>query len=109
NVLGSRGSVVPFFRQQVSQGFIPITDERMTRFTITLQEGGDFVLASLGRAWGGEIFVPKIPSYRVVDVPTAIAPGVEQRIVGIRPGEKVHEEMITMTDAMSTVEFPDYF
>lgn len=109
NVLGSRGSVVPFFRQQVSQGFIPITDERMTRFTITLQEGVDFVLASLGRAWGGEIFVPKIPSYRVVDVATAIAPGVEQRIVGIRPGEKLHEEMITMTDAMSTVEFPDYF
>lgn len=109
NVLGSRGSVVPFFRAQMSRGYLPITDERMTRFTITLQEGVDFVLESLGRMWGGELFIPKIPSYRVVDVATAIAPELEQRIVGIRPGEKLHEEMITSTDAMSTVEFARHF
>ncbi len=109
NVLGSRGSVVPFFRAQQHQGFLPITDERMTRFTITLQEGVDFVLSSLALMWGGELFVPKIPSYRVIDVATAIAPELEQRIVGIRPGEKLHEEMITSTDAMSTVEFDDYY
>lgn len=109
NVLGSRGSVVPFFQQHASRGFLPITDERMTRFNITLQQGVDFVLACLARQWGGELFVPKIPSYRVTDVATAVAPEAEQRIVGIRPGEKLHEEMITSTDAMSTVEFDDYY
>lgn len=109
NVLGSRGSVVPYFKSQAESGSLPITDERMTRFNITLQQGVDFVLECLNRQWGGEIFIPKIPSYRVVDVATAVAPEAEQRIVGIRPGEKLHEEMITTTDSMSTIEFDDYY
>lgn len=109
NVLGSRGSVVPFFKNQAAAGVIPITDERMTRFTITLQQGVDFVFDCLGRMWGGELFVPKIPSYRVTDVATAVAPHARQEIVGIRPGEKLHEEMITTTDSMSTIEFDDYY
>lgn len=109
NVLGSRGSIVPFFKERQAEGVIPITDDRMTRFTITLQEGVDFVLDCLARMWGGELFIPKIPSYRVVDVATAIAPDAEQRVVGIRPGEKLHEEMITETDSMSTVEFDKYY
>lgn len=109
NVLGSRGSVVPFFRDQAARGFLPITDRRMTRFSITLQQGVDFVLSCLARQWGGELFVPKIPSYHVTDVAEAVAPGVEQRNVGIRPGEKLHEEMITATDSMSTIEFDDYY
>lgn len=109
NVLGSRGSVVPFFKEHAKWGYLPITDSRMTRFNITLQRGVDFVLESLGRQWGGELFVPKIPSYRVTDVATAVAPELEQRIVGIRPGEKLDEEMITTTDAISTIEFDDYY
>jgi FlaA1/EpsC-like NDP-sugar epimerase len=109
NVMGSRGSVIPFFRAQADSGVLPITDPNMTRFNITLQEGTDFVLASFQRMWGGEIFVPKIPSYRITDIATAIAPEAEQKVVGIRPGEKVHEEMITSTDSLSTVEFDDYF
>ncbi len=109
NVMGSRGSVIPFFQAHAEKGFLPITDKRMTRFNITLQQGVDFVLDCLARQWGGELFVPKIPSYRVGDVATAIAPGVEQREVGIRPGEKLHEEMITSTDSMSTIEFDDYY
>ncbi len=109
NVMGSRGSVIPFFRERAASGVLPITDERMTRFNITLQEGVDFVLDSFNRMWGGEIFVPKIPSYRIVDVAAAIAPDAEQKIVGIRPGEKLHEEMITSTDSYSTIEFDSYF
>lgn len=109
NVLGSRGSVVPFFKSKAESGVLPITDPRMTRFNITLQQGVDFVLECLHRQWGGELFVPKIPSYNVVDVATAVAPDARQEIVGIRPGEKLHEEMITATDAMSTVEFDDYY
>lgn len=109
NVLGSRGSVIPFFRVRASGGTIPITDPRMTRFSITLQEGVDFVLACLQRMWGGELFVPKIPSYRILDVAAAVAPGVPTEVVGIRPGEKLHEEMITGTDSRSTVEFEDYY
>ena len=109
NVMGSRGSVIPFFKKVAANGEIPITDERMTRFNITLQEGVDFVIRNLERMWGGELFVPKIPSYRIVDVAEAIAPGVPYKIVGIRPGEKLHEEMITSTDALGTVEFDDYF
>ena len=109
NVLGSRGSVVPFFKERASDGVLPITDAGMTRFTITLQQGVDFVLDCLGRMWGGELFVPKIPSYNVTDVATAIAPNAKQEIVGIRPGEKLHEEMITSTDSMSTIEFDDYY
>lgn len=109
NVMGSRGSVIPFFRSRAESGVLPVTDERMTRFTITLQQGVDFVLASLDRMWGGEIFVPRIPSYRILDVATAVAPDARVEIVGIRPGEKLHEEMITETDALSTVAFEDYF
>ena len=109
NVMGSRGSVIPFFLKQRELGHLTITDERMTRFNITLEEGVDLVLMALEKMWGGEIFVPKIPSYRITEVAEALAPGVETRIVGIRPGEKVHEEMITETDALSTVEFEKYF
>ncbi|MEO1056162.1 MAG: UDP-N-acetylglucosamine 4,6-dehydratase (inverting) [Actinomycetota bacterium] len=109
NVMGSRGSVIPFFRERASSGVLPITDDRMTRFNITLQEGVDFVLDSFDRMWGGEIFVPKIPSYRIIDVAAAIAPDAERKIVGIRPGEKLHEEMITSTDSYSTIEFDSYF
>jgi UDP-N-acetylglucosamine 4,6-dehydratase len=109
NVMGSRGSVIPFFQGAAESGVLPITDLEMTRFNITLQEGTDFVLNCLGRMWGGEIFVPKIPSYRITDIATAVAPDAEQNVVGIRPGEKVHEEMVTSTDSLSTIEFDDYF
>tara|TARA_B100001121_G_scaffold308362_1_gene332205 strand:- start:613 stop:1611 length:999 start_codon:yes stop_codon:yes gene_type:complete len=109
NVLGSRGSVIPFFQKEASKGVLPITDKRMTRFNITLQEGVDFVLQCLDKMWGGELFVPKIPSYRILDVAKAIAPNCELKIVGIRPGEKLHEEMITKTDAMNCIEFEKYF
>ncbi|HKR25253.1 MAG TPA: UDP-N-acetylglucosamine 4,6-dehydratase (inverting) [Allosphingosinicella sp.] len=109
NVMGSRGSVIPFFRARAESGVLPITDERMTRFSITLSEGVDFVLDCLERMWGGELFVPKIPSYRILDVAAAVAPGARIEVVGIRPGEKLHEEMITVTDALNTVEFDDYY
>ncbi len=109
NVMGSRGSVIPFFQKMAAIGEIPITDERMTRFNITLQEGVDFVVDNLDRMWGGELFVPKIPSYKILDLAEAIAPGVSTRTVGIRPGEKIHEEMITETDALNTIEFKDYY
>ncbi len=109
NVMGSRGSVIPFFRARAADAepVIPITDPAMTRFSITLEMGVQFVLSSLNRTWGGEIFVPKIPSYKIMDVAEAVAPGVPVKVVGIRPGEKLHEEMITLTDALSTVEFED--
>jgi UDP-N-acetylglucosamine 4,6-dehydratase/5-epimerase len=109
NVMGSRGSVIPFFKKISASGEIPITDERMTRFNITLQEGVDFVITNLQRMWGGELFVPKIPSYRIMDIAAAIAPNVPTRVIGIRPGEKLHEEMITETDALNSIEFGDYF
>ena len=109
NVMGSRGSVIPFFLKQKEKGILPITDDRMTRFNITLQEGVDFVLQCLDQMWGGELFVPKIPSYRIVDVAKAIAPECKYKMVGIRPGEKIHEEMITETDALNTVEYEKYF
>ena len=109
NVMGSRGSVIPFFQSKVSTGVLPVTDSSMTRFNITLQEGTDFVIKSFARMWGGEIFVPRIPSYRITDIAAAIAPDARQEIVGIRPGEKLHEEMITTTDSLSTIEFEDYF
>lgn len=105
NVMGSRGSVIPFFLEQRQKGVLPITDERMTRFNISLQEGVDLVLYALERMWGGEVFVPKIPSYRILDVAEAVAPGVRREIVGIRPGEKLHEEMVTETDGLNTLEF----
>jgi len=109
NVIGSRGSVVPFFLQQRHSGVLPITHPDMTRFNISLEEGVDLVLYALENAWGGEIFVPKIPSYKITDVAEAIGPNCQQEIVGIRPGEKLHEEMITETDALSTVELAKYY
>jgi UDP-N-acetylglucosamine 4,6-dehydratase len=109
NVMGSRGSVIPFFQEKKKSGVIPITDARMTRFNITLDQGVDFVINSFDRMWGGELFVPKIPSYKIVDVAKAVAPDCEQKIVGIRPGEKIHEEMITQSDAVNTIEFEDYY
>ena len=109
NVMGSRGSVIPFFLKQKENGVLPITDERMTRFNITLQEGVDFVFQCLDKMWGGELFVPKIPSYRILDVAEAIAPECKKEVIGIRPGEKLHEEMITQTDSLSTIEFEKYF
>ena len=109
NVMGSRGSVIPFFMERQKTGVLPITDKRMTRFNITLQQGVDFVLQCLNKMWGGELFVPKIPSYRITDVAKAINPECKLEIVGIRPGEKLHEEMITKTDALNTVEFDDYY
>ena len=109
NVMGSRGSVIPFFIEKKKTCVISITDERMTRFSITLKEGVDFVLQCLDKMWGGELFVPKIPSYRILDLAEAIAPEAKHEIIGIRPGEKLHEEMITVNDAINTVEFDDYF
>jgi len=109
NVMGSRGSVIPFFLNKKKDGVLPITDERMTRFNITLQEGVDFVIKNLERMWGGELFVPKIPSYNILDIAKAIAPEAVIKVVGIRPGEKLHEEMITSTDSLNTIEFKDYF
>lgn len=109
NVMGSRGSVIPFFLAQRKTGVLPITDPAMTRFNISLQEGVDMVLWALEHAVGGEIFVPKIPSYRITDVATAIGPDCEQPIIGIRPGEKIHEEMITASDSFHTVDLGRYF
>lgn len=109
NVLGSNGSVVPFFIKKRKEGFLPITDAKMTRFNISLDGGVDMVFRALKNAWGGEIFVPKIPSYKVTEVAKAIAPDVEHRIVGIRPGEKIHEEMITPSDAFNTYDLGDYY
>lgn len=109
NVVGSRGSVVPFFKKIKSTGIVPITDERMTRFWITLDQGVQFVLDNLDRMYGGEIFVPKIPSMNVTDLAKAIAPECKVEIVGIRPGEKLHEAMITEDDARQTLEYDSYF
>lgn len=109
NVMGSRGSVIPFFLNKRKSGVLPITDPEMTRFNISLQEGVDMVLWSIDNAWGGEILVPKIPSYRVVDVATAIGPDCKQDVIGIRPGEKIHEEMITTSDSFTTVDIGDYY
>lgn len=109
NVMGSNGSVIPFFLKRRKDGVLPITDPSMTRFNITLKEGVDMVLHALEEAWGGEIFVPKIPSYRITDVATAIGPECEQKIVGIRAGEKIHEEMITSSDSFSTYDLGKYY
>ena len=109
NVMGSRGSVIPFFIDRRKTGVLPITDSAMTRFNISLEEGVRMVLWALSNAKGGEIFVPKIPSYRITDVATAVGPECEQRIVGIRPGEKIHEEMITESDSYNTVDRGEYF
>jgi FlaA1/EpsC-like NDP-sugar epimerase len=107
--MGSRGSVIPFFLKKRSSGFLPITDPRMTRFNISLREGVEMVLWAIEQGWGGEVLVPKIPSYRIVDVAAAVGPGCEQQIVGVRPGEKIHEEMITASDSFNTVDIGKYF
>jgi UDP-N-acetylglucosamine 4,6-dehydratase len=109
NVMGSNGSVIPFFMRKKSEGVLPITDTSMTRFNISLDEGVDMVLYAIGNAWGGEIFVPKIPSYRILDVAEAIGPDCEIKIVGIRPGEKIHEEMITVADSFTTIDMGKYY
>ena len=109
NVMGSRGSVIPFFLNKAASGVLPITDPNMTRFNISLEEGVEMVLWALEYALGSEIFVPKIPSYRISDVAEAIAPSCKHEIVGIRPGEKIHEEMITPSDSGNTVDLGQYF
>jgi UDP-N-acetylglucosamine 4,6-dehydratase/5-epimerase len=111
NVVGSRGSVVPFFRKLVAEGSpsLPITDPQMTRFWITLRQGVDFVIKSFHRLYGGEIFIPRIPSSRIVDLASAIAPGKPLETVGIRPGEKLHEVMCPRDDSHLTLEFDDHF
>ncbi len=111
NVVGSRGSVIPFFRKCIAEGweYLPVTDERMTRFWITLDRGVDFVLASLKRMQGAEIFVPRIPSVRIMDLAEAMAPDLPTRVIGIRPGEKLHEVMCPLDDSHLTLEFDDHF
>jgi len=109
NVMGSNGSVIPFFLKKRKEGIIPITDPNMTRFNISLSEGVDMVLHALETAWGGELFVPKIPSYKITNVAEAIAPDCKQEIIGIRPGEKVHEEMITSSDSFTTYDLGKYY
>lgn len=109
NVMGSNGSVIPFFLNKRKEGFLTITDPQMTRFNITLQGGVEMVLHALDQAWGGELFVPKIPSYRILDVAEAVAPDCSLKISGIRPGEKIHEEMITTSDSFTTYDLGKYF
>ncbi len=109
NVIGSRGSVIPLFLEQEKTGTITITDEKMTRFWITLDQGVNFVINCIGRMKGGEIFVPKIPSMKITDLAEAIAPGAKRKIIGIRPGEKIHEILLTEEEASHTKEFPEYF
>lgn len=109
NVMGSRGSVIPFFLKRRTDGVIPITHEEMTRFNITLQEGVDMVLWTLENMWGSEIFVPKIPSYRILELAEALAPDCDKKVVGIRPGEKIHEEMITEADSPTTYDLKKYY
>ena len=109
NVMGSNGSVMPFFLKKRKDGILPITDKKMTRFNISLQDGCEMVFDAIEKAWGGELFVPKIPSYNIVDVATAIGPECRQDEVGIRPGEKLHEEMITVSDAINTYDIGKYY
>jgi UDP-N-acetylglucosamine 4,6-dehydratase len=109
NVMGSNGSVIPFFTKMKITGVLPITDPNMTRFNITIQEGVDMVIHSLKTAWGGEIFVPKIPSYKIMDIAMAIGPECEHKVIGIRPGEKIHEEMITSSDSFFTYDLGKYY
>lgn len=109
NVMGSRGSVIPFFLKKRTEGVLPITHSEMTRFNISLQDGVNMVMYALGNHLGGEIFVPKIPSYKILDIAKAIAPECEIKIVGIRPGEKLHEEMITDTDSLNTIDLGKYY
>ncbi|MDW8849282.1 UDP-N-acetylglucosamine 4,6-dehydratase (inverting) [Flavobacterium sp. MMLR14_040] len=109
NVMGSNGSVIPFFLKKKAEGKLPITDTTMTRFNISLQGGVDMVMHAIEKAWGGEIFIPKIPSYKITDIAEAVAPECSIEIVGIRPGEKIHEEMITSSDSYNTYDLGKYF
>lgn len=109
NVMGSNGSVIPFFLNKKKEGVLPITDPNMTRFNISLEGGVDMVLHALDTAWGGELFVPKIPSYKIMDVAEAIGPNCEHKVSGIRPGEKIHEEMITSSDSFTTYDLGKYY
>ena len=109
NVMGSNGSVIPFFLKKKTDGVLPITNPRMTRFNISLSEGVDMILHALEHAWGGEIFVPKISSYKIADVARAIGPECKHNIIGVRPGEKIHEEMITESDSFSTYDLGKYY
>jgi FlaA1/EpsC-like NDP-sugar epimerase len=110
NVMGSNGSVIPFFIKRKREGLnLPITDVNMTRFNISLQGGVDMVMHALEHAWGGELFVPKLPSYKILDVAEAIGPNLEKPVVGIRPGEKIHEEMITSSDSFYTYDLGTYY
>lgn len=109
NVMGSNGSVMPFFLDKKNEGVLPITDDRMTRFNISLEDGCEMVFFAIANAWGGEIFVPKIPSYKIIDVAEAIGPNCKQEIIGIRPGEKLHEEMITVSDSFNTLDLGKYY
>jgi UDP-N-acetylglucosamine 4,6-dehydratase (inverting) len=109
NVMGSNGSVIPFFLNKKKEGVLPITDPNMTRFNISLKGGVDMVLHALETAWGGELFVPKIPSYKITDVAMAVGPECEHKVTGIRPGEKIHEEMITSSDSFTTYDLGKYY
>ncbi|TBR37472.1 UDP-N-acetylglucosamine 4,6-dehydratase (inverting) [Marinomonas agarivorans] len=109
NVMGSRGSVIPFFLSKKEEGVLPITHEEMTRFNISLQDGVNMVMYALEHHLGGEIFIPKIPSYKILDIAKAVAPECETKVVGIRPGEKLHEEMITDTDSLNTIDLGRYY
>jgi UDP-N-acetylglucosamine 4,6-dehydratase (inverting) len=109
NVMGSNGSVIPFFMNKKDSGEIPITDPEMTRFNITIEDGVEMVLHSLFNSWGGELYVPKIPSYKILDMAKAIAPNCKVNIIGVRPGEKIHEEMITKSDSLNTYDLGNYY
>lgn len=109
NVMGSNGSVIPFFLKKRSEGILPITSAEMTRFNITLQQGVDMVIHALENSWGGELYIPKIPSYHIMDIAEAICPNCEKQIIGIRPGEKIHEEMITESDSFNTYDLGKYY
>lgn len=109
NVMGSRGSVIPFFLERAREGILPITDPEMTRFNISLKEAVAMVMWTLDNALGGELFVPKIPSYRITDVAEAIGPNCEKPVIGIRPGEKIHEEMISSSDSITTIDLDKYY
>ncbi|MBK5203133.1 MAG: UDP-N-acetylglucosamine 4,6-dehydratase (inverting) [Prolixibacteraceae bacterium] len=109
NVMGSRGSVIPFFIKKREEGFLPVTSKKMTRFNIDLQSGVDLVMYALKHHLGGELFIPKIPSFRLIDLAKAIGPDCEIREIGLRPGEKLHEEMITTTDSLSTIDLGKYY
>jgi len=109
NVMGSNGSVMPFFLKKRSEGVLPITHYEMTRFNISLEDGCEMVFYAIAQAWGGEIYVPKIPSYKIIDVAKAIAPNCKLEIVGVRPGEKIHEEMITVSDSLNTWDLGKYY